>query len=67
MKPRCKLIDENGNIFNLMAIASQALKEAGMENESKEMISEVMASKDYFESIAVILQYVEIERNNTGY
>lgn len=61
MKPRCKLIGENGNIFNLMAIASKALKEVGMENESKEMISEVMVSKDYFEAIAIISQYVEIE------
>ena len=61
MKPRCKLIGENGNIFNLMAIASKALKEAGLENESKEMIREVTASKDYFEAIAVISQYVEIE------
>lgn len=61
MKPKCKLIGENGNIFNLMAIASKALKEVGMEDESKEMISEVMVSKDYFEAIAIISQYVEIE------
>ena len=61
MKPRCKLIGENGNIFNLMGIASKALKEQGMENESKEMVSKVMASKDYFEAIAIISQYVEIE------
>ncbi len=61
MKPKCKLIGENGNIFNLMAIASKALKEADLENKSKEMISQVMDSKDYFEAIAVISQYVEIE------
>ena len=60
MKPRCKLIGENGNIFNLMAIASKALKKVGMEKESKEMISEVMASENYFEAIAIISQYVEI-------
>ena len=35
-KPKCKLVGEDGNIFNLMGIASKALKEAGLEDESKE-------------------------------
>ena len=36
MKPKCKLIGEDGNIFNLMSIASKTLKETGMEEEAKE-------------------------------
>ena len=27
VKPRCKLINKNGNIFNLLAIASRTLRE----------------------------------------
>ncbi len=29
-KPKCKLVGENGNIFDLMGIASRTLKKAGL-------------------------------------
>lgn len=60
MKPRCKLIGEDGNIFNLMAIASRTLKEAGMKEESEEMIDRIYNSKSYIEALAIISEYVEI-------
>ena len=44
MKPKCKLIGENGNIFNLMGIASRTLKEAKMKDKADEMVEKVMAS-----------------------
>ena len=36
-KPKCPLIGQNGNIFNLMGIASKTLKRNGMSNDAKEM------------------------------
>ena len=60
MKPKCKLIGENGNIFNLMGIASRTLKEAGMEKEVKEMFDKVTSSGSYLEALAIISEYVEI-------
>lgn len=60
MKPKCKLIGENGNIFNLMGIASRTLKEAGMEKEAKEMFDKVTSSGSYLEALAIISEYVEI-------
>lgn len=45
MKPKCKLIGEDGNIFNLMSIASKTLKETGMEEEAKEMIERIINSR----------------------
>ena len=60
MKPKCKLIGEDGNIFNLMGIASRVLKEAGMVEEAKEMIDRIFNSKSYIEALAIISEYVEI-------
>ena len=59
-KPRCKLIGENGNIFNLLGIASRTLKEAGLEDGADEMASRVYKSQSYLEAIAIISEYVEI-------
>ena len=36
-KPKCKLVGENGNIYNLIGIASRALKSNGQEDEAKEI------------------------------
>ena len=35
MKPKCKLVGENGNIFNLMGIAARTLKRAGLREEAE--------------------------------
>lgn len=62
MKPKCKLIGENGNIFNLMGIASRALKEAGMKDEAAEMVEKITKSaKSYDEALTIIAEYVEVE------
>lgn len=39
-KPKCPLIGQDGNIFNLMGIASKTLKRNGMYDEAKEMCKE---------------------------
>lgn len=60
MKPKSKLIGEDGNIFNLMSIASKTLKETGMEEEAKEMIERIINSRSYIEALAIISEYVEV-------
>lgn len=59
-KPKCKLIGEDGNIFNLMAIASRTLKKAELNKEAEEMIKRVTNSKSYIQALAIISEYVEI-------
>ena len=61
MKPKAKLIGENGNIFNLMALASRALKEAGMKEKADEMVEKITQSKSYDEALQVMMEYVEDE------
>ena len=60
VKPNCALIGEDGNIFNLMGIASRTLKENGMDNEAKEMCERVRSSGSYYEALGVIGEYVNI-------
>lgn len=59
-KPKCPLIGQNGNIFNLMGIASRTLKRNGMSNKSKEMCSRITSSGSYDEALSIIDEYVEI-------
>jgi len=60
-KPKCKLIGENGNVFNLMGIASRTLKQHGMREQAKEMSDHVLAeAKSYDEALAIIMEFVEV-------
>ncbi len=57
-KPDAPLIGANGNIFNLMGIASRALKEAGLGREANEMFGRASASGSYEEALNIIGEYV---------
>lgn len=59
-KPAANLIGQDGNIFNLVGIASRALKAEGMEEESKRMSTEVFKSRSYDEALQIIMKYVEV-------
>lgn len=59
-KPKCALIGQDGNIFNLVGIASKTLKQNGMQKESKEMCDRVFCSRGYDEALNIIGEYVEI-------
>ena len=61
-KPKCKLVGENGNIFNLMGIASRALRSAGQPEKAKDMCRRITTqAKSYEEALVVISEYVEVE------
>ena len=59
-KPDCPLIGQDGNIFNLMGIASRTLKEHGMEEQVKEMRDRMMQSGSYNEALVIIGDYVNV-------
>lgn len=61
VKPKAKLLGADGNIFNLMGIASRALKNAGLKDEATKMCKEVMSCGSYDEALATIMEYVEVE------
>ena len=59
-KPKVKLSGQNGNIFNLLGIATKALRKAGKEVEANKMLKEAVESHSYDEAIQVIMKYVEV-------
>ena len=59
-KPECKLIGEDGNIFNLLAITRRTLLKNDMYSESIEVVRRVTSSKSYDEALRIIGEDVEI-------
>lgn len=61
-KPTAKLVGENGNVFNLMAIAKKALVEAGKDEAAEKMCNRILhGAKSYEEALYIIMEYVEVE------
>lgn len=72
VKPDCGLFGQDGNIFNLMGIASRTLKRNGMSDEAKEMTDRITnGSVNYYEALNIIGEYVNItgpsENENCGF
>ena len=59
-KPDCPLIGQDGNVFNLIGMASRTLKNNGMATEASEMSSRVFAFGSYDEALSIIGEYVNI-------
>ena len=60
-KPTCKLIGEDGNVFNLIGLASRALKKAGLPEQAKELTSKCFGAGSYDEALNIIMEYVDVE------
>lgn len=60
-KPAVQLIGQDGNIFNLMGIASKALRRTGQDKEAKEMTDRIFNCASYNEALRIIAEYCEIE------
>lgn len=57
-KPDCLLMKADGNIRNLMGIASQTLREHGMEEEATEMCYRIRHCQNYDSALHIIGDYV---------
>jgi hypothetical protein len=60
VKPSCPLIGQDGNIFNLMGIASRTLKENDLTEQATEMCNRIRSSGSYDEALCIIGEYVNI-------
>ena len=60
-KPKVKLVGEDGNIFNLIGIASRALKRCGMADAANEMTERITGgeAQSYEQALGIILEYVD--------
>lgn len=59
-KPDCPLIGQNGNIFNLMAIASKTLKENDMAEQAEEMCDRIRSCGSFDKALCIFGDYVNI-------
>lgn len=65
-KPDCPLIGENGNIYNLIGLASQTLHRHGMEDHAKEMQERITGGTchSYDQALCILGEYVNITSAN---
>ena len=63
VKPDCPLIGEDGNIFRLMGIASETLRENGMQEQAEEMRNRIFRCQSYDSALSIIGDYVNITTN----
>jgi len=57
-KPLCPIIGADGNIFNILGMASRTLRRNGMPDEAKEMYSRVTSSGSYEQALCIITEYI---------
>ena len=57
-KVDAKIIGADGNVFNLIAICSKALKRNGYYKESEELVKRVTSSQSYDEALSIMCEYV---------
>ena len=59
-KPDCRLIGEDGNIFNLMGLAARTLRHNGLAEQATEMTDRIHECGSYDEALCIIGEYVNI-------
>jgi hypothetical protein len=60
VRPKVKLIGEDGNVFFLIGRVCKALKKAGLSEKAKEFQTKALTSKSYDEVLSLISDYVTI-------
>lgn len=59
-KPSVKLIGQDGNVFNLIAITKEALRKAGEREKAEELSKRCLSADDYSQVLSIISEYVDI-------
>lgn len=55
-----ELLGEDGNIFNVLGIATKAMKREGYRKEAKELSDKVFKTHSYDDALLTIRDYVEV-------
>ena len=62
-KPKCSLIGQNGNIFNIIGIVHRKLLDNGLETEAQEVVDRITKKGEagsYVEALKILMEYVEV-------
>lgn len=60
-KPVCKLIGEDGNVFNIIGRVNKTLKQAGLEEQAKEFTAKATQQDNYSAVLRLCMEYVHVE------
>ena len=61
MKPTCKLVGTNGNVFAIIGRVSACLIKAQQTEQSMKFQEEAVACGSYDEVLRLVMTYVEVE------
>ena len=61
-KPQVTLVGEDGNVFNLIAICSRALKRVGQRDKASEMSARCFSAGSYDEALQIMMEYCDIDQ-----
>ena len=61
-KPICNLIEQDGNIFNLMGIVGRTLRQNDLSEQADEMSRRILGgeAESCPQALAILMEYVEI-------
>lgn len=60
-KPVCKLIGEDGNVFNIIGLVRRCLIASNRHDEGEEFARKAFACSSYDEVLQLAMTYVEVE------
>lgn len=60
-RPVCKLLNRDGNVFNIIGNVTRTLKNAGMPDDANEFQAKAFKCKSYDEVLRLVMEYVEVE------
>lgn len=60
MKPKCKLVGTDGNVFAIMGRVREALKKAGLRDQADKFTAEAMKAESYDAVLQLCFKYVEV-------
>jgi hypothetical protein len=60
IKPSCKLIGEDGNVFSIIGRVRDALRKAGQDDRAREFVERAFRSGSYDAVLQLCLEYVEV-------
>jgi hypothetical protein len=59
-RPPCKLVGEDGNVFNVIGRVRRALRDAGQADRAGEFVRRAMAAHSYDEVLGLCWEYVDV-------
>jgi len=60
-KPQTKIVDEDGNVFSIIGMVCETLREVGQIKQSKEFFNRAFVASSYDEILALITEYCEVD------